>query len=142
KPEFASNQVLVNRFFNEARATNAIRHPGIVDVIDVGKMPGDVPYLVMEYLQGESLAHRLTQLGRFPVSQAVNITCQTAAAVGAAHEQGIYHRDLKPENLFLIPDPLQPARELVKVLDFGIAKLRAGLSPDTVDTRTGYLLGT
>jgi serine/threonine protein kinase len=142
KPEFAANPILVRRFLNEARATNAIRHPGIVDVIDVGTLPGDVPYLVMEYLQGESLAQRLTQLGRFPVSQAVAVICQTASAVGAAHEQGIIHRDLKPENLFLIPDPLQAGRERVKVLDFGIAKLRAGLSPNTVDTRTGYLLGT
>src|SRR4051794_24553039 len=69
KPEFAGNPILVRRFENEARATNAIRHPGIVEIIDVGRLPGDVPYLVMEYLEGESLAHRLTQLGRFPVSQ-------------------------------------------------------------------------
>jgi serine/threonine protein kinase len=142
KKEFASDSTLVTRFLNEARATNAIGHPGIVEVLDFGTMPGDVPYLVMEHLRGQSLAQRIAQGHRLQVPEALAIVGQTAAALGAAHDKGIVHCDLKPDNLFLTPDSATPLGERVKVLDFGIAKLRKELTPESVKTLTWTLMGT
>jgi serine/threonine-protein kinase len=141
RAEYANDRTLVARFVNEARAAAAVGHPGIVDVIDVGVMPGtQLPYLMMEYLDGEDLHARLKRVGVLSVGRAVDIARQTARAVGAAHAQGLVHRDLKPANLFLVPD--DQGGETVKVLDFGIAKLRPGLEQEGVKTRTGVLVGT
>jgi serine/threonine-protein kinase len=142
KPELAVDSELVQRFFNEARATSAIRHPNIVEVIDVGRLAGGVPYLVMELLEGESLAARLERLGRLEIASAVEFVRQAASALVAAHGAGIVHRDLKPENLFLVPDQRFAERELVKVLDFGIAKLRADMTTAPVHTMAGAVFGT
>ena len=142
-PELASDSTLVTRFFNEARAANAIRHPNIIDIIDVGMLPGtERPYLMMELLQGENLAKRIARLGQLTVPQAIEVARQTASALAAAHAKGIVHRDLKPENLFLVPHGSLPGREVVKVLDFGIAKLRSEMGDGRVQTRTGMLMGT
>jgi serine/threonine protein kinase len=143
----ADDRVLVKRFINEAHAVKAVRHPNIIDIIDVGVLPDGLPYLLMELLEGESLAARLHGRGRLPLDQVVDIACQTASALGAAHDKGIVHRDLKPDNLFLVRDPEHPLQEKVKVLDFGIAKLRdtaRGSAPAGVsaNTRSGVLLGT
>ncbi len=141
----ADDKVLVKRFINEAHAVKAIRHPNIIDIIDVGILSDGRPYLLMEFLEGDTLGARLHASGRLSVEQAVDITRQTAAALGAAHDKGIVHRDLKPDNLFLVPDPENPHRDRIKVLDFGIAKLRgadalgANSSPKT---KSGVLLGT
>ena len=142
--ELARDQSLVTRFMNEARATTAIGHPNIIDIIDVGILPdGHTPYLMMELLQGESLSRRLQRSRPLPIHEAIEIACQTASALSAAHACDIVHRDLKPDNLFLVPDPsMLPMRLRVKVLDFGIAKLRGELSAGSVKTRTGSLLGT
>src|SRR5450759_1202147 len=143
KPELARDESLVSRFFNEARAANAIRHPNIIDIIDVGLMPGDnVPYMLMEFLEGESLATRLDRMRPLDVAQAVEIASQTASALAAAHSKGIVHRDLKPDNLFLVPDEMVGAGERVKVLDFGIAKLRDDMRGSSMKTRTGVIMGT
>jgi tRNA A-37 threonylcarbamoyl transferase component Bud32 len=142
KPELAVDSELVQRFFNEARATSAIRHPNIVEVIDVGRLAGGVPYLVMELLEGESLAERLERHGRLDIASAVEFVRQAASALVAAHGAGIVHRDLKPENLFLVPDQRFAERELVKVLDFGIAKLRADMTTAPVHTMAGAVFGT
>ena len=139
----AANPEMIARFLNEARAANAIRHPGIVEIFDCGALPSGSAYIVMELLEGECLGGRLTRLSRLPLGEALDITLQTAGALGAAHAAGIVHRDLKPDNLFLIPDPRAPGHELVKVLDFGIAKLGWGLpSVSGSSTRTGTVLGT
>jgi serine/threonine protein kinase len=140
KRDLAGHDTLVARFINEARANAVVGHPGIVDVFDVGTLPSGVPYLVMEYLQGESLAQRIAKVGQLPIKQAANIAWETASAVGAAHAKGIVHRDLKPENLFLARDPSAPEVEKVKVLDFGIAKLHA--NPTKISTQTGAVMGT
>src|SRR5262249_6549685 len=103
KPMFATAPDVVARFFNEAKAANAIGHPGIVDVIDVGTLPDGMPYLMMELLRGESLAARIERDGRLSVEVAVEVGKQAASALGAAHAAGIVHRDLKPANLFLTP---------------------------------------
>jgi serine/threonine-protein kinase len=143
KPELARDESLVSRFFNEARAANAIRHPNIIDIIDVGMLPEDnVPYMLMEFLEGESLATRLDRVRPLDVAQAVEIASQTASALAAAHSKGIVHRDLKPDNLFLVPDEMVGAGERVKVLDFGIAKLRDDLRGSSMKTRTGAIMGT
>jgi len=140
--EFSEDQGLVARFMNEARAAAAIGHPNIVDVVDVGALPDGTPYMMMEYLVGEDLSKRLARVGRLSLEQALPIAFQAGSAIAAAHEKGIVHRDLKPENLFLVPDPTAPGRERVKVLDFGIAKLRGDFSGGSVKTKTGSLLGT
>jgi serine/threonine-protein kinase len=140
KRDLAGQDTLVARFINEARANEMIKHPGIVDVFDVGKLPSGVPYIVMEYLRGESLAQRLSRGPRLKVMEAASIARETASAVGAAHAKGIIHRDLKPENLFLVRDPGPPLVEKLKVLDFGIAKLHA--DPNKVNTATGAVMGT
>jgi len=143
-PRLAQDQVLVTRFMNEARATAAIGHPNIIDIIDVGFLAdGQTPYLMMELLQGETLGQRLQREHPLPIADAVEIAAQTAFALAAAHACDIVHRDLKPDNLFLVPDPsMRPFHIRVKVLDFGIAKLRGELSSGSVKTRTGTLMGT
>jgi eukaryotic-like serine/threonine-protein kinase len=138
KAQYAQDEAVVARFFNEARATTAIDHPSIVEVLDVGLMPGGTPYLVMELLGGETLARRLREV-RPSLEDSVQLACQVASALGAAHAKGIVHRDLKPDNLFLVdhPDGVR-----VKILDFGIAKLRGDLPQAMVQTQTGSLIGT
>ncbi len=142
RPELAQDANLVQRFLNEARAVNALRHPNIIEIVDVGTMPDDgLPYIVMELLQGHSLADEIKRRGRIPVRAAIEILAAAASAVGAAHARGIVHRDLKPDNLFVVGDP-QGRSRTVKVLDFGIAKLSADLSGNSQKTATGSLLGT
>jgi len=142
KPECASNSDYVQRFLNEARAANAIHHPNIIDIIDVGILPDGVPYMMMELLQGESLADRLRRVGRLPLSEALFVARQIASALAAAHAASIIHRDLKPDNVFVVPDPQNPGKEHIKVLDFGIAKLRPEFAPSTPKTSAGALMGT
>jgi serine/threonine-protein kinase len=142
KPEFAQDKTLVARFMNEARAASAIRQPNIVEVFDVGMLPEGVPYLMMELLEGETLANRLDRDKRLPTPDAVAIACQAATALAAAHAKGIIHRDLKPDNLFLVADGDIPGGTRVMVLDFGIAKLRGEMSTGSVRTHTGSVMGT
>jgi serine/threonine-protein kinase len=137
------NPDIMRRFFNEARAANAIRHPGIVEVFDSGTLPSGVSYIVMELLDGESLAARLRKAGKLPPAEARALAAQMASVLAAAHAAGIVHRDLKPDNLFLVADDRDPDAEIVKVLDFGIAKLGIDAAHDAkFRTRTGAVMGT
>jgi serine/threonine-protein kinase len=142
KPEFAANRDLVQRFLNEARAANAIHHPYIIDIIDVGLLPEGVPYMMMEFLAGESLAARIRRVRRLSENEAVRHARQTASALAAAHAVGIVHRDLKPDNLYVVVDARSPTQEQIKVLDFGVAKLRPEFAPGTPRTSAGALMGT
>ncbi|HEU0033672.1 MAG TPA: serine/threonine-protein kinase [Kofleriaceae bacterium] len=145
QPQFGQRADLVQRFFTEARAASAIHHPGIVEIYDFGTAPDGSSYLVMEYLQGESLATRLRTRGMLAIPVAVAIARQTANALAAAHRIGIVHRDLKPDNIFIVPDPEVAIGERVKLLDFGVAKLvdpTGGAGESPVQTVTGALLGT
>jgi len=137
----AADPEIVSRFITEARAANAIRHPNIVDIYDSGVIEGGLPYIVMEYLEGETLKQ---VLGRGPVAldDVLDWGCQVAEALAAAHSHGVIHRDVKPENLFLVADARRPGRKQVKVLDFGIAKLQRLTMDQVHKTRTGALLGT
>ncbi len=140
--ELVEDRGLVERFMNEARAANAIHHPNIIDIIDVGLLPSGTPYLMMEFLEGDTLARRIQDCGTLASAEAIDIAVQTASALGAAHKKGIIHRDLKPENLFLVPDETRPHGVHVKVLDFGIAKLRGELAGNSAKTQDGALMGT
>src|SRR6476620_8933562 len=142
KRQYLESPSLVSRFVNEARAAAAIHHPNVIEVIDVGMVENEVPYIMMEYLDGEPLSRRLAR-ERLGVGKAVDIAIQSARAVAASHAIEIIHRDLKPENLFLVSDPMSPGGERVKVLDFGIAKLRPDWAgSDGPKTRTGVIFGT
>ncbi|HEY0708164.1 MAG TPA: serine/threonine-protein kinase, partial [Polyangia bacterium] len=140
KDSYLTDESIVARFMNEARAANAIHHPNIIDIIDVGRLPDGRPYLMMEFLEGETLATRLNQ-GPLSIQETLQIVRQTAFALKATHDVGIVHRDLKPENIFLCPERDGPSELRVKVLDFGIAKLCGEFSGNTPQT-TGAILGT
>ena len=139
-PTFSSHEVMVQRFFNEAKAVAAIADPGIVQVFDFGIHSDGSPYIVMELLEGETLEARLRRMGRLPSWDAIRLARQIGISLSAAHGKGVIHRDLKPENLFVARDPAMPGGERMKVLDFGIAKLSRGEGKHK--TRTGAVLGT
>ncbi len=141
RAELSSSKDIVGRFFNEARATAAIKHSGLVDVLDFGHAPSGAAYIVMELLEGMALGHRLEDHGALPLDAALPIMRQIAAAVGAAHAKGIVHRDLKPDNVFLVNDDVAGGLR-VKVLDFGIAKLMGESTKGMVKTQTGSTMGT
>src|SRR5215475_2755387 len=132
----------LKRFEQEARAAGVLNHPNITAVYDFGSHDGS-PYIVTELLEGETLRSRLGP-GAVPVRKAIDYAVQIARGLAAAHEKGIVHRDLKPENVFLTRDGR------VKILDFGLAKLRSeregGSQTDlqTVSggTQPGVVLGT
>ena len=108
------------RFYREARAVNRINHPNIVEITDFGD-DGGLVFLVMEYVDGESL-HSVLKRGRLPWQRAVDIAKQVSSALARAHELGVIHRDLKPENVLLTGrPPTEPGG--VKLTDFGIAKV-------------------
>ncbi len=111
------------RFHREARITSLLQHPNVVEVIDYNTAADGTLYLVMEYLDGESLAQRLSREGPFPLDAVVGIIEQIAAGLAAAHAHGIVHRDLKPDNVFLVPVEGRET-ESVKILDFGISKVK------------------
>jgi tRNA A-37 threonylcarbamoyl transferase component Bud32 len=136
-PELSVNKETIARFVQEARAVNEIGHPNIVDIFAFGALPDGRNYFVMEWLRGESLRERIKR-GPLPLAEALVILETITIALDAAHEHGIVHRDLKPDNVFLVD--VKGERPLVKLLDFGIAKLtgRQGVQR----TQTGNLLGT
>jgi serine/threonine protein kinase len=140
-PSDAADPQIVSRFITEARAANSIRHPNIVDIYDSGVLEGGTPYIVMEFLNGETLKDALAR-GPLPLADAIDWGCQIAEALAAAHAADIVHRDLKPDNLFLIPDPRRLGKKQIKVLDFGIAKLQRRTLNQVHKTRTGALMGT
>lgn len=147
RPEYAAQPEFTARFFNEARAVNRVDHPGLVQISDYGQLPDSTAYIVMEFLNGESLATRLKARGAaLPLEQALNIGSQLADSLAAAHEKSIIHRDLKPDNVMLVSDSKAPGGERTKLLDFGIAKVAddspEGLGPGHVKTNTNSLLGT
>jgi serine/threonine-protein kinase len=142
-PELSRNHEIVNRFFNEARAATAIRHPGIVEIYDFGYMESGFAYIAMELLDGEPLSRRLATAGRLDEGTALLYTRGIASALAAAHQRGIVHRDLKPDNIFLVPDPDMPTGIRCKLLDFGIAKVaEAARGGEATKTRTGSVMGT
>jgi serine/threonine-protein kinase len=129
----------IARFRREARMSSRIESPNAVTIYDFGEAEPGLLYLAMEYIDGESLAQVLTREGSLSLERAVKITTQIASALASAHALGIVHRDLKPANIMLTRK--QGESELVKVLDFGIAKTVADETEENL-TQTGFLLGT
>lgn len=131
------NPQLRVRFLREGLAAARISHPNVAQVFDLGQ-EGDWLYLVMEYLTGEDLAHRLARQGVLSIEEALAVILPIAGALTAAHEAGIVHRDLKPENIFLASARF--GVELPKLLDFGISQFRSRWAPRVTVTR--MVLGT
>ncbi|MEZ4228171.1 MAG: serine/threonine-protein kinase [Polyangiaceae bacterium] len=134
--ECAHHPALVQRFFAEARSVNVIRHESIVNIVDLSTLSDGRPYIVMEYLDGQSLSEVIQERSPLPVGGVVSLMFEVLDALAAAHQAGIVHRDLKPDNIFVT------AQGRPKVLDFGIAKLRPELGAGSDATRTGSILGT
>ncbi|WP_141325362.1 serine/threonine-protein kinase, partial [Myxococcus sp. AB025B] len=127
------------RFRREAEIASRLGHPNIVEVLDYDTLEDDTPFLVLEFLRGESLQARLER-GRLPLSDVYSFTRQMGSALQAAHGAGIVHRDLKPANVFLVPtDSGGVVGERLKLLDFGISKV---LDSGTVQTQEAMLIGT
>ena len=142
-PELSSKPDLVNRFFDEARAAALVDHPGVVKVFDCDVDPASGrAFIVMEYLEGQSLRQRLQEPPRLSVGEAARLTREIAAVLRKVHEIGIVHRDLKPDNVFLIAAGRSPSEAGVKILDFGVAKLGTSLNRQFAGTLEGSLLGT
>ncbi|MDI1450597.1 serine/threonine-protein kinase [Polyangium sp. 6x1] len=133
-PEVARQKDLRARFEQEARVLSSFRHPGAVEVLFMGTTPDGLPFIVMELLEGESLAARFKRLGSIPVDELLRYVDEVLSVLGAAHAQNIVHRDIKLDNVFVLNSGH------VKVVDFGIARLRN--SQHAVQTKIGSMLGT
>ncbi len=145
RSERALDETSRGRFLREARANSLLASPNTVTVFDFGTGDTGEFYLAMELLEGESLGQRLKRVGRLEAASAIDVARQALRSLAEAHDKGIIHRDLKPDNLFFARLPSSEAyQEIVKVLDFGIAKmLRADDDAiDAVETQAGTVFGT
>ena len=140
-PSLSSRPEVIRRFFNEARAVTSISDPGIVQVFDFGYHTDGRAFLVMEYLDGETLERRLSRFGSLALSETLRLGRQLASSLAEAHAQHIIHRDLKPENIYLVRDSEVAGGERTKILDFGIAKLSDPSALRSMTT-TGTIIGT
>ncbi len=139
-PHLLSDENSALRFMTEARAASQLNHPNSIAVFDFGRTDDGQPYLVMEFLRGKDLAHVAYEEGPLPLSRIVDVLRQTLAALAEAHDLEIVHRDLKPENIVL--EPLRRGGDFVKVLDFGLAKLKADAAAPSNVTSPGIVCGT
>lgn len=125
------------RFLREGYVANTVQHPGVVRILDDDQTEDGAAFLVMELLEGESMAARAERLGgHLPVHEVASMADQLLDTLAAAHDRGVVHRDIKPENVFLTHEGR------IKVLDFGIARVREATSTSATSTRTGTLMGT
>jgi serine/threonine protein kinase len=136
--DFANVPEMQARFQREAKAAAALRSPNVVQILDHDIWEG-MPYIAMELLDGEELSKRIARVGALSPAETNVVLGQVCRALGKAHAQGIIHRDLKPDNLFLVRDE---DREIVKILDFGIAKSKNPNLDIGGNTKTGAMLGT
>lgn len=142
-PALMADDTFVKRFKHEAKITRKLQHPNAVRVDDIDEAEDGRPFMVMEYIEGQSLKKLIQDVGPLPAARTCSIIKQAASALGAAHELGMVHRDIKPDNIVLINSP---RGEQVKVLDFGIAKVkeaRLGAEAGAVTlTKVGEVIGT
>jgi serine/threonine protein kinase len=138
------DEKLVERFRREARAAAQLHHPNVVTIHDYGEArgPGGFAYIVMELVRGESLRDMLRRDGRLEPARAVSLMRDVCAGVAAAHRRGIVHRDIKPDNIIVTPADEDRPAESVKVVDFGIAKLRDLAAEGSALTEVGMMVGT
>jgi serine/threonine protein kinase len=135
---YLANRKVVARFGREARAASSVHHAGIVEILDQDKTDDGVPFLVMEFLEGESVGERIRKLGKLTQDEALAIMLPLLDALDCAHQAGVVHRDLKPDNVFILPGPR--GEERIKILDFGISQ-----KADEIEhglTQEGSVLGT
>jgi serine/threonine-protein kinase len=139
-----SDEKLVERFRREARAAAQLHHQNVVTIHDYGEArgPDGFAYIVMELVRGESLRELLRREGRLEAWRAVSLMRDVCAGVGAAHRRGIVHRDIKPDNIIVTPADEDRPAESVKVVDFGIAKLRDMAQESSTLTEAGTMVGT
>ncbi|HYV10919.1 MAG TPA: serine/threonine-protein kinase [Pyrinomonadaceae bacterium] len=138
RPEFASDADVSDRFLREARTMAKLRHPNAAMIFDAGNLPDGRHYIVMEFVEGETLSQALARHGRFSFTDAIDIATQICDVLEEAHRLGIIHRDLKPSNILL-------GKRGVCVLDFGVAKVLASSAESTAthaSTGSGQLIGT
>jgi serine/threonine protein kinase len=140
-PECAEDDEFRRRFLNEATITRQLRHPNIVQVDDVGETEDGLPFVVMEYIHGETLAAVINRDKHLPPIRTARIVEQVCSALSVAHRYGVIHRDIKPDNIFLAHS--SNSDDFVKILDFGIAKVRENiaLAGGVVRTRVGEFIG-
>ncbi len=138
--ELVDDGELRERFRREARITASLHHANIIEVMDFGLTDGGQPFIVMELLEGESLAQLLEREGALPVKECLEIMSQLMSGLAEAHARGIIHRDLKPDNVFL--DRGKGQGQVARLLDFGISKLSGTGEEDLQLTRTGTVMGT
>ena len=138
--EYINSEEIRARFANEARAAAKLVSKHVVQVFDHGVCADGRSYIVMEFLSGEALDHRLERVGRLSPAETVRIVTQVCRGLAKAHAAGIVHRDLKPENIFLVWDE-EDGADIAKVVDFGIAKFTDASIAASSATRTGSVLG-
>jgi serine/threonine-protein kinase len=139
--QFASSREVRRRFDTEAKAAARLKSRHVVQVYDNGELADGTPFIAMELLHGETLHHRIHQKGPIPLVEAVKMITQVCRALAKAHQLGIIHRDIKPENIFLAEAEDDDGEYIVKVLDFGVARVQSP-SQDEASTATGALVGT
>mgnify|MGYP000107772273 FL=1 len=123
-PRYCQDAETVQRLMNEARAVNIVGHPGLISIHEFGQLEDGSGYLIMEFLDGDTLRARLKSHGGRWWPGGVRIAQQIASTLAATHEHGIVHRDLKPENVMLVADSHIAGGERAKILDFGVAAVR------------------
>ena len=138
--DLAASKEMVSRFMTEARAASQIGHDHVVDILDFGQSPEGENFMIMEYLEGQTISSRIRAAGQLDVMTTLHIVMQIVDALQAAHARGVIHRDLKPDNIYLIRRA--GTGDYVKILDFGLAKLLSGTEGQNHKTSSGSVLGT
>jgi len=138
--DLTQNDTVLRRFTLEALAVSRLRHPNTIQIFDYGQTPDGNPYIAMEFLEGHTLHELMRKEHGLPVRRALRIMGKVAESLAEAHGKEIVHRDLKPENIFLVTVGENP--DYVKVLDFGVAKLRDHKSEQGTLTQAGSIFGT
>ena len=142
---FAEDKAFIKRFKTEAIVARKLLHPNAVRIDDLDSTEDGRPFIVMELVEGGSLKTLIAENGILPVGRALDIAAQAADALAAAHRMGIVHRDIKPDNILVTHSPADGRSDLVKVVDFGIAKVREGtldVGSGYGNTRSGMIIGT
>jgi serine/threonine protein kinase len=137
----ATNAEAVQRFEREAQAAGRIGSDHILEVLDLGTLPNNDRFMVMEFLDGEPLSARIQRKGKIEPRELVTLSKQVLAGLAAAHSAGIIHRDLKPDNIFILKEKAGQL-DYVKIIDFGISKFQALAGDQMHMTRTGTVMGT
>lgn len=140
EPEVMSDKVLLTRFFNEAKAIGRVKHPSIVEILDLGQAEDGSPFLVLELLDGEPLSTKIERDGQMDPETLFDVCSGVSKALSLAHAQRVVHRDMKPANIFL--HRTANGKLVGKILDFGISKVLVGASTNFSLTKTGTVVGS